>query len=81
MTRKKHFVRQLLSTPLIATTILAGSHSASAALCVYNNDGSVVGGSIVCDGLNIHGTSTTVFEGIVTNSTPRIDIYDSAAPV
>ena len=81
MTRKKYFVKQLLSNSLIATTILAGSHSASAALCDYNDDVSVVGGAIVCDGLNIHGTSTTVFQDTVTNSTPRIDIYDSSAPV
>jgi len=81
MTGKKHFVKQLLSTSLIATTILAGSHSASAALCDYDNDSTVVGGSIVCDGLKIHGTSTTVFQGIVTNTTPRIDIFDSSAPI
>ena len=69
------------STSLIATTILAGSHSASAAFCDYNDDVSVVGGAIVCDGLDIRGTSKTVFQGTVTNSELKIDIFDSSAPV
>jgi len=81
MNGKKHFVKQLLSTSLITTTILAGSHSSSAAFCDYNDDASVVGGAIVCEGLDIRGTSKTVFQGTVTNSELMIDIFDSAKPV
>ena len=81
MTRKKHFIKQLFSNFLISATILIGSSNANAAFCDYEDNNDNVLGSIVCDGLDIYGTSTTVFEGIVTNNTPRIDIYDSAAPV
>lgn len=81
MTRKKHFIKQLFSTFLISATILIGSSNVNAAFCDYEDNNDNVLSSIVCDGLDIYGTSTTVFEGVVTNNTPRIDIYDSAAPV